>query len=226
MNNLREHSITHFFPIQLKGIPAIIDADLCNDYRDICITAPTGSGKSLVYIIPVIQNLMTRIICRLRALVILPTRDLAIQTHSILQEYIKNTNLKIGLITGQKSMKEEQSVLIENNYLNPTQYNSKIDILICTPGRLRDHIQSTIGFTLQHIKYIIIDEADKLLSQSYNQWIEVIYNNIYHSSQQGNIEVNKENGNYTINSTTWRVKPSSINMNLSSIPYMVMCIKL
>lgn len=218
LNNLHNHKITHFFPIQYLGIPAIIDSDLCNNSRDICISAPTGSGKSLVYIIPIIQNLMNRVICRLRALVILPTRDLAIQTYNVLSEYIIGTNLKVGLITGQRLFKNEQNLLVGED-INGLYY-SKIDILVSTPGRLRDHIQSTNGFTLEHIQYLIIDEADRLLSQTYNQWIDVIYNNIYHMSQNGKITY--ENNNINIHTTTWRVKPSSINTNLSLVPYMIM----
>jgi ATP-dependent RNA helicase DDX51/DBP6 len=51
---------------------------------------------------------------------------------------------------------------------------SKVDILICTPGRLVEHIKTTPGFTLEHIKWLVVDEADKLLDQSFQQWLDVV----------------------------------------------------
>lgn len=53
-------------------------------------------------------------------------------------------------------------------------YSSKVDILICTPGRLVDHIQSTKGFTLNHVQWLVIDEADRLLDESFQQWVEIV----------------------------------------------------
>jgi ATP-dependent RNA helicase DDX51/DBP6 len=53
-------------------------------------------------------------------------------------------------------------------------HNSKIDILICTPGRLVEHLKSTPGFSLQHLKWLVVDEADKLLDQSFQQWLDIV----------------------------------------------------
>ncbi|MCJ1255943.1 ATP-dependent RNA helicase dbp6 [Lignoscripta atroalba] len=54
------------------------------------------------------------------------------------------------------------------------EYTSKVDILICTPGRLVEHLKTTKGFTLQHVQWLVIDEADRLLDQSFQQWIETV----------------------------------------------------
>lgn len=54
------------------------------------------------------------------------------------------------------------------------EYTSKVDILICTPGRLVDHMRSSRGFTLDHVQWLVIDEADRLLDESFQEWIEVI----------------------------------------------------
>lgn len=51
---------------------------------------------------------------------------------------------------------------------------SRVDILITTPGRLMDHLTSTPNFTLQHLRFLVIDEADRLLNQSYNDWLNQI----------------------------------------------------
>ena len=59
-------------------------------------------------------------------------------------------------------------------YNHVIEYNSKIDILICTPGRLVEHVQSTTGFSLQHVQWLVIDEADRLLDDSFQQWVDIV----------------------------------------------------
>ncbi|MCJ1319504.1 ATP-dependent RNA helicase ddx51 [Xylographa vitiligo] len=54
------------------------------------------------------------------------------------------------------------------------QYTSNVDILVCTPGRLVDHVNSTHGFTLEHVQWLVIDEADRLLDESFQQWIDIV----------------------------------------------------
>jgi ATP-dependent RNA helicase DDX51/DBP6 len=54
------------------------------------------------------------------------------------------------------------------------RYSSKVDILICTPGRLVDHLQTTTGFNLDDVTWVVIDEADRLLNESYQEWVEVV----------------------------------------------------
>lgn len=66
----------------------------------------------------------------------------------------------------------EEEFDIPRNYV--LAYNSKVDILICTPGRIVDHIRSTKGFTLDHVQWLVIDEADRLLDESFQQWIEIV----------------------------------------------------
>ena len=59
-------------------------------------------------------------------------------------------------------------------YNHVIEYNSKVDILISTPGRLVEHIQSTTGFTLEHVQCLVIDEADRLLDDSFQQWVDIV----------------------------------------------------
>ena len=63
---------------------------------------------------------------------------------------------------------------LELFYNHVVEYTSKIDILVCTPGRLVEHIQSTTGFTLEHVQWLVIDEADRLLDESFQQWVDVV----------------------------------------------------
>ena len=69
-------------------------------------------------------------------------------------------------------MQAEEDGDQEGNYV--TQVFSKIDILICTPGRLVDHLRSTAGFTLDDVQWLIIDEADRLLNESFQEWIDIV----------------------------------------------------
>jgi ATP-dependent RNA helicase DDX51/DBP6 len=115
--------------------------------------------------------LSTRIVCRLRALILLPTRDLAWQVHSVLEPFCTALGLRAVVATGQQAFTDEQTALV-GTAPNPTFKGgtSLADILVCTPGRLMDHLQSTPGFTLQHLEFLVIDEADRLLNQSYSDW--------------------------------------------------------
>lgn len=63
---------------------------------------------------------------------------------------------------------------IEIYYNHVVEYTSNVDVLVCTPGRLVEHVQSTTGFTLENIQWLVIDEADRLLDESFQQWVDVI----------------------------------------------------
>ncbi|QRV89703.1 DEAD/DEAH box helicase [Ceratobasidium sp. AG-Ba] len=150
--------------------------------RDTCVSAPTGSGKTLAYVVPIAQTLSSRIVIRLRALVVLPTRDLVSQVRETFEAVTKGRGLKIAVVTGQHSFAHEQSQLVHTvpslAELSP-QYHSKVDVLICTPGRLTDHLRGTPGFTLEHLRFlasklwglVVIDEADRLITQSFQDWL-------------------------------------------------------
>ena len=66
---------------------------------------------------------------------------------------------------------------------------SNIDILVCTPGRLVEHIASTDGFSLEYLRFLIIDEADCLLSQSYHHWLEKIYDAVDNSNTRNSSHI-------------------------------------
>jgi ATP-dependent RNA helicase DDX51/DBP6 len=206
IQNLKE--FPHFFPIQSLVIPDVIVAERHAHVlraRDICVAAPTGSGKTLAFCLPVLNALANRKIRRLRALVVLPSRDLAKQVYSVFDQFKKGSDLKIGLAIGQSDFHAEQEELqvedqdvnlkfalnpgsfplavsameeqiysntgAEKMYTPPRGGTSAVDILVCTPGRLVDHLDNTPGFTLQHLRFLVIDEADRLLSQPYHGWI-------------------------------------------------------
>ncbi len=111
---------------------------------------------------------------RLRALVLLPTRDLVAQVRETFDGFSKGTGLKVGVATGQHSFAHEQSLLVSAASSSAQGGSSLVDILIATPGRLMDHIRQTAGFSLQHLRFLVVDEADRLLTQSFHDWLPSI----------------------------------------------------
>lgn len=152
--------------------------------RDLCINSPTGSGKTLAYALPIVQLLSTRAVKCLRALVVLPTRDLALQVKQVFAAIAPAMGLSVGLAVGQSSIADEISELIKKpeheagicydpqDVLQELQ--SSVDILVATPGRLMDHITTTKGFTLEHLCYLVVDETDRLLRESYQSWLPTV----------------------------------------------------
>ncbi|KAI9270447.1 P-loop containing nucleoside triphosphate hydrolase protein [Phascolomyces articulosus] len=174
----RDLGFTSFFAVQLAVIPVFLRRQALYDTRrspgDLCVSAPTGSGKTIAYVLPIIDILSKRIVTRLRALVVLPTRELAIQVKETFEAFVKGTNLRVGAAVGQHSMAREQQMLVGKNTDDLPGGQSRVDILIATPGRLTDHIKETRNFSLQHLRFLVIDEADQLLNQNYNDWLNQI----------------------------------------------------
>ncbi|KAE9403675.1 P-loop containing nucleoside triphosphate hydrolase protein [Gymnopus androsaceus JB14] len=171
--------ITELFAVQTSLLPFLLPFSplskaLYQPYNpppDVCVSAPTGSGKTLAYAVPIVEILSSRIVTRLRALVVLPTRDLVLQVRETFEAISKGRGLKIGTATGQHSFSHEQAQLVGDHFTSLQGGSSKIDILICTPGRLMDHLKETRNFSLQHLRFLVIDEADRLLAQSFQDWL-------------------------------------------------------
>jgi ATP-dependent RNA helicase DDX51/DBP6 len=248
IDNLSAMGITDFFPVQRSVIPSVIRSHRIPymQPRDICVSAPTGSGKTIAYSLPILQTLLNREVVRLRALILVPSRDLAIQVHTVLKKLAKNTGLKLAMVTGQQSFEEEQSLLVGN--MNQTAVNprssvtdfsfseqmtnlkhwkfsrassdgsgsaseaagisdyeghSLVDVLVCTPGRLVDHLQYTAGFTLQHVRFLVLDEADRLLSNAYHGWIKSVVQGVQAlriGSDGNSLQKEQKHGGLNLNS--------------------------
>ncbi|CAG9762317.1 unnamed protein product [Ceutorhynchus assimilis] len=174
------NGVTSFFPVQAEVIPWLLESNKHSDIifpRDICVSAPTGSGKTLAFVLPVIQMLKKYTVKKIRCLVILPTQDLARQVFGAFKTYSEGTSIDICLITGQNSFEVEQKQIVTKN--EAFGFLTKIDILICTAGRLVDHLKLTEGFDLQFLEFLIIDEADRVLESVQNDWLYHLEKHIY-----------------------------------------------
>ncbi|KAI0769699.1 DEAD-domain-containing protein [Trametes elegans] len=161
-------------PIQRLTIPAL----LSNPPRDLVGMARTGSGKSLAYMVPLVQRLGGRhsVIFGARALILLPTRELALQILKVGKELArgwhagegdhagdvkdsdegkKGQSLRWGLVVGGESL-DEQFEMISNNP----------DIIIATPGRLL-HLVVEMNLDLKSVQYVVFDEADRLFEMGF-----------------------------------------------------------
>ncbi|RPB25641.1 P-loop containing nucleoside triphosphate hydrolase protein [Terfezia boudieri ATCC MYA-4762] len=177
------------FAVQASILPLLLACSTNPDfhlYHDVLVSAPTGSGKTLSYILPVVQDISQRHVTRLRALVIVPTRELVSQVRDTTESLA--SGLKVGIAWGARSLDFERTLLIKDNWGDDPgrpdafdvqfgeggRYSSKVDILICTPGRLVEHLTTTPGFHLRDLRWMVIDEADRLLAQSFQEWLDAV----------------------------------------------------
>lgn len=146
-------------PIQRKTIPLIMDR------RDVVGMARTGSGKTAAFVIPMIERLKAHSAkYGARALILSPSRELAIQTLRVVKDFNKGTDLKAVLLVGGDSMDEQFGLLSANP-----------DIIIATPGRFL-HLKVEMSLNLSSIQYVVFDEADRLFEMGFAaQLTEILY---------------------------------------------------
>ncbi|XP_072218782.1 ATP-dependent RNA helicase DDX51 isoform X2 [Leuresthes tenuis] len=186
LKRLQDNGIQHFFPVQVEVIPAILEGAQYGlligegGYRprDICVSAPTGSGKTLSFVLPVIQVLMERVVCEVRALAVLPTKELAQQVYKVFASYAEGTTLKVVMLAGQKSFAAEQASLSEHR---GSVRRSTADIVVATPGRLVDHINKNSDLCLEHLRFLIIDEADRMIDSMHQSWLSQVLKGVFSS---------------------------------------------
>uniref|UniRef100_A0A8C8YGB4 ATP-dependent RNA helicase DDX54 n=1 Tax=Prolemur simus TaxID=1328070 RepID=A0A8C8YGB4_PROSS len=144
-------------PIQRKTIPVILDG------KDVVAMARTGSGKTACFLLPMFERLKTRSAqTGARALILSPTRELALQTMKFTKELGKFTGLKTALILGGDKMEDQFAALHENP-----------DIIIATPGRLV-HVVVEMNLKLQSVEYVVFDEADRLFEMGFAEQLQEI----------------------------------------------------
>ncbi|KAL1903525.1 ATP-dependent RNA helicase dbp10 [Sporothrix stenoceras] len=137
-------------PIQRKTIPLIMGR------RDVVGMARTGSGKTAAFVIPMIQRLRAHSVrVGARALIMSPSRELAMQTLKVVNELGRDTDLKTVLLVGGDSLEEQFGLLASNP-----------DIVIATPGRFL-HLKVEMNLDLSSIKYVVFDEADRLFEMGF-----------------------------------------------------------
>ena len=143
-------------PVQAAAIPLALQG------RDLRVTAQTGSGKTAAFVLPMLNRLVDlkggRV--EIRAIVLLPTRELAQQTLKEVQRFSQFTYIKAGLVTGGEDFKEQAAML-----------RKVPDVLIGTPGRLLEQLNAG-NLKLEHVQVMVLDEADRMLDMGFAEDVE------------------------------------------------------
>lgn len=160
---LKESGYTVPFPIQEKAIPIILQGN------DVIGQAHTGTGKTAAYSLPILMKMKNA--RSAQALVLVPTRELAIQVAKEMNKLAKYTETKVAAIYGGQNMRN-QIIRLERG----------IHIIVATPGRLMDHIGQKTIF-LDTIDFVVLDEADRMLDMGFIEDINYILSKVKHKKQ-------------------------------------------
>ena len=167
LTSLTEAGYTHPTPIQAKAIPAVLMM------RDVMGCAQTGTGKTASFTLPMIDVLAEgQGRAKMpRSLILSPTRELAAQIAENFEKYTRNHSLKMALLIGGESMRDQEEAL-----------NKGVDVLIATPGRMLDLFERG-AIILNDVKIFVIDEADRMLDMGFIPDIETIVSKLPKSRQ-------------------------------------------
>jgi ATP-dependent RNA helicase DDX10/DBP4 len=145
--------------IQSKTIPLALQGS------DILGAAKTGSGKTLAFLVPVLENLGRKKWTAhdgVGALILSPTRELAIQIFDVLRQVGRCHTFSAGLVIGGKSLQEERDRL------------GRMNILVATPGRMLQHMDQTADLDIGNLQMLVLDEADRIMDMGFSQTIDAL----------------------------------------------------
>ncbi|XP_077591039.1 putative ATP-dependent RNA helicase DDX47 [Stigmatopora nigra] len=142
--------------IQVEAIPVALEG------KDIIGLAETGSGKTGAFALPILQSLLASP-QRLHTLVLTPTRELAFQISEQFEALGSSIGVKCAVVVGGIDMMSQSVILAK-----------KPHIIIATPGRLLDHLENTRGFSLRALRFLVMDEADRILNMDFESEVDKI----------------------------------------------------
>jgi ATP-dependent RNA helicase DDX10/DBP4 len=145
--------------VQSRAIPSALKSS------DILGAAKTGSGKTLAFLIPVLENLYRKQWTEydgLGALILSPTRELAIQIFEVLRKVGRYHTFSAGLVIGGKPVREERERL------------GRMNILVATPGRMLQHMDQTVEFEIGNLQMLVLDEADRIMDMGFQGTVDAI----------------------------------------------------
>ncbi|EEU42958.1 uncharacterized protein NECHADRAFT_95387 [Fusarium vanettenii 77-13-4] len=154
--------------VQAQAIPLALKGN------DVLGAAKTGSGKTLAFLIPVLEKLYRAQWTEydgLGALILSPTRELAVQIFEVLRKVGRNHVFSAGLVIGGKSLKEEAERL------------DRMNILVCTPGRMLQHLDQTAGFDANNLQILVLDEADRIMDMGFQSAVDALVEHLPKSRQ-------------------------------------------
>ena len=146
-------------PIQAACVPLALAG------RDICGSAVTGSGKTAAFALPILERLLyrPRQSAAIYVLILTPTRELAVQIHSMITKLAQFTDVAAALIVGGLSLQSQAAALRQGP-----------EVVVATPGRIIDHLRNTQSFGLEDLAVLVLDEADRLLEMGFKEEVQEI----------------------------------------------------
>jgi len=152
---LKKQGIINPTKVQEKVIPQVIAGN------DMIVQSPTGTGKTLAYLLPIL-SLINQNSDDLQGLIIVPTRELALQISTVAKSLTENNNINILPLYGGISGSSQMNKL-----------KKQPQLIVATPGRLIDHLRQN-NITLNDIKFLVLDEADQLLLTGFKPEIDYV----------------------------------------------------
>jgi ATP-dependent RNA helicase RhlE len=149
MKGVRDQGYAAPTPVQAQAIPAALRG------RDLIGCAPTGTGKTAAFVLPTLQHLLTGPARQTRALIVTPTRELALQVDEEVARLARHTPLTGTAVYGGVSLKPQRKAL-----------HAGATVVTATPGRLLDHIHRG-WLDLSHVEVLVLDEADRMLDMGF-----------------------------------------------------------
>lgn len=146
---LAKQQITQPTPVQKEAIPLVLQG------RDLIAVAQTGTGKTLAFALPTITNIVNNPTKGTRILILVPTRELCVQVHKVMDDMAKAADLSTALIYGGVGYENQTKALRKGAH-----------IVIATPGRLLDHIDQR-NANFKNLSTLILDEADRMLDMGF-----------------------------------------------------------
>ena len=150
-------------PIQAQALPVALGG------QDVAGQAQTGTGKTVAFLLACAQHLVQNPPSsddrngNIRAMILAPTRELAIQIHKDAETLVRHTGLRLGLVYGGTGYEEQKQMLAAG-----------VDILIGTPGRLIDYFKQNL-FGLKHLQVVVLDEADRMFDLGFIKDIRYLF---------------------------------------------------
>src|SRR5690349_15092654 len=149
LRGIKELGFSRPTPIQVDAIPPAVAG------RDVLACAMTGSGKTVAFLLPILQRLIARPRGTTRALILTPTRELAAQILQELEDVALHTPITAAAIFGGVAMGPQEHA-----------FRTGVDVLVATPGRLLDHLRHPYA-KLDRIEHLVLDEADRMLDMGF-----------------------------------------------------------
>ncbi|KAK8740111.1 hypothetical protein OTU49_003043 [Cherax quadricarinatus] len=203
MKAIDQMGFTEMTEIQAKAIPNLLEG------RDLRGTAKTGAGKTLAFIIPVVE-LIYKLKFKPRngtgAIIVSPTRELSMQTFGVLREVMQEHTQTYGLIMGGADRKSEALKLAKG-----------VNILVATPGRLIDHLQHTPHFMYKNLVSLVIDEADRIFDVGFEEEMKQILRILPKKRQTMLFSATKDSRTDELSRLALKTEPMEVDVDCNKI---------